>query len=125
MGTRLSMRDRIDGNVSTVDVVTPCLVKRLQINEITSTTPTVYLIPKHQRTQNSPHSIITEDHRFVLISCANLSSNGLLNVVTHSTRPNPKPFIRYSNISTQDQQMHLCQRKLPGRTSTSTLKMSK
>src|SRR2546423_14704789 len=71
MGRRLFMRDRIDGNVTTVNVVMPCLVKQLQINEIISTWNMEYLIPKCQLTQNSPLLTITEDHRFVLMSCAN------------------------------------------------------
>jgi hypothetical protein len=98
MARKSFMRARIDGNVGTVNVVTPYVVQQLQINEITSTSSMAYLILKNQWTQNSPLSIIIEDHRFVLMYCGNSSSNGLLNVVTHSMRPNPKPFIRYSNI---------------------------
>src|SRR5437762_13370711 len=38
---------------------------------------TVYLIPKHQWTQISTLSTIIEDHQFILMYCANSSSNGL------------------------------------------------
>ena len=41
------MTARIDRNVTTVDVVTSFLVQQLQINEFTSTTCTISLIPKH------------------------------------------------------------------------------
>src|SRR5204863_7530620 len=72
MGRRSFMRDRIDGNVTTVDIVMLCRpVKQLQINESISMRHTEYLIPKHQLTQNSPLLTIIEDHRFVLMSCAN------------------------------------------------------
>jgi len=55
-------------------------------------------IPDPKRIQNSPLSTITEDHWFSLMSCANWSLNGLLNIITHSMRLNLKPFIRYSNV---------------------------
>ena len=50
-GRRSFMRDRIDGNATTVDVVMPCLpVKQLQINENILMRNTQYLIPERQLT---------------------------------------------------------------------------
>src|SRR5271170_5419008 len=57
------------------------------------------------------------------MSFADSSSNGLLNVVTHSMKPNPRPFIRYSNIWTQDQRVHSCQQGQPVETSPSITKL--
>src|SRR5438046_10701975 len=98
IGQSILSMESLDGSVVIAHVLVSAL--QLQLSESISTISMEYLIQRQrrQRILNNQLSVITRDHLFTLMSFVDSSWNGSWSIITHSMRPNPKPFTRYSNI---------------------------